>query len=86
MSTWAFQRSRNPFHLTNRQADAVALLVELGTDKAVAARLGITEESTCRRLCEAQRTMGASSRVHLALMWDRAHRQAGVTKHRGVGL
>ncbi len=86
MSTWAFQRSRNPFRQTNRQADAVALLVELGTDKLVAARMGITDESTSRLLCEAQRAVGVSSRVHLALAWERHHRQAGVTKHRGIGL
>lgn len=86
MSTWSAQRSRNPFGLTDRQAEAVQLLVDLGTDKAVAARLGITEESTSRRLCEAQKAIGAASRVKLALAWDRAHRQAGVTKHRGVGL
>ena len=42
MSTWSAQRSRNPFGLTDRQAEAVQLLVDLGTDKAVAARLGIT--------------------------------------------
>ena len=58
MSTWTAQRSRNPFGLTDRQAEAVQLLVDLGTDKAVAARLGITEESTSRRLCEAQKALG----------------------------
>jgi len=86
VSTWAAQRARNPWGLTNKQADAVALLVELGADKLVAARLGITEESTSRLLKEAQRTVGANSRVQLALAWDRHHRQASVTKHRGVGM
>lgn len=86
MSTWKAQRERTPLGLTQKQADAVALLVELGTDKAVAARLGVSKASADRRLREAQRTVGAVSRVHLALAWDRAHRQTGVTRHRGVGL
>lgn len=86
MSTWSAQRSRNPFNLTNRQADAVALLVELGADKLVAARLGISDESTSRLLAAAQRSVGVHSRVHLALAWERHHRQVSVTKHRGIGL
>ena len=86
MSTWTTQRSRNPFGLTDRQAEAVQLLVDLGTDKLVSARMGLEKASATRLLLEAQRAVGAHSRVQLALAWDRAHRQAGVRKHRGVGL
>lgn len=83
---WLTQRSRNPFGLTDRQAEAVQLLVDLGADKLVAARLGLVDKSATRLLLEAQRAAGVNSRVLLALAWDRAHRQAGATRHRGVGL
>lgn len=72
---WACRKT-NPFGLTDRQAQAVAALVRLGTDKAVAQSLKIDPRAAATLLRHAQRDMGAKSRVQMALMWDR--RTAGI--------
>ena len=67
---WACRKT-NPFGLTDRKAEAVAALVRLGTDKEVAQALRIDPRAAATLLRQAQREMGAKSRVQMALMWDR---------------
>ena len=74
---WACRKT-NPFGLTDRQAQAVAALVRLGTDKAVAQSLKIDPRAAATLLRHAQRDMGAKSRVQMALMWDRRTSKLGV--------
>lgn len=78
MSTWTSHRTRNPLGLTDRQAEAVALLVQHGGDKPVAAAMGITKTAAARLLVAAQRAAQVSTRVQLALAWDRLHRSGRV--------
>ena len=66
---WHHIRAEQPFGLTERQAQAVAMLVKHGHDKLVARELDIQPKAANRLLIEAQRTVGVTNRVHLALKW-----------------
>lgn len=61
----------NPWNLTPRQCEAMAALVEHGSDKAVARALNLVHKRGCNLMRECCRRMGARSRVQAALTWDR---------------
>ena len=66
---WHHVRAQQPFGLTERQAEAVALLIKHGAEKVVAREMGIDRLSANRLLRKAQETMGVRTRVHLVVKW-----------------
>ena len=67
----------NPWGLQPHECDALALLIEYGTDKAACRQLGVAPGTFGSRVKSARRKMKANSRVRAAVEWDRwarAHR------------
>lgn len=65
-----------PWPLTPRQIEMLDLLCELGTQKAVARKLGISHKTVESHLGRVRETMGVKTMVPAVLKWDRWRRQA----------
>lgn len=64
----------NPWNLTSRQAEVVAALVEHGSAKAAAIKLGVSHRRSCNLLRESFARMKVHNDVQAALAWDRWQR------------
>jgi len=68
-----------PFNLTAREQEVMRLICSegQGSSKVVARLLGISNKTVEIHVANAIEKLGARTRLHAALIWDRAQREGG---------
>lgn len=75
------RRAANPFGLTDRQAEAIALFARWGDANKVAEAMSLSRAHDANRLLDrAARRMRVENRMQAVLQWDRAVRES----HRAI--
>lgn len=63
--------------LTPTMCEALEAVVEQYSDKHAASVLGVSAKAVTNTICRAKKRLGATTRLHALLMWDRWARQEG---------